>query len=54
MGTLPAMIELGPVAWPLPPIRTERFVLREPEARDRAAFIELPPMPPSVSGARLV
>ncbi|MFF8727679.1 GNAT family N-acetyltransferase [Streptomyces sp. NPDC015171] len=35
------MTALGPVAWPPPPIRTERLVLREPEARDRAAFIEL-------------
>jgi len=35
------MTELGPVAWPPPPIRTERLVLREPEARDRATFIEL-------------
>lgn len=35
------MTELGPVAWPPRPIRTERLVLREPEARDRAAFIEL-------------
>jgi RimJ/RimL family protein N-acetyltransferase len=35
------MTELGPVAWPPEPIRTERLVLREPEARDRAAFIEL-------------
>ena len=35
------MTELGPVAWPPPPIRTERLVLREPEARDRAAVIEL-------------
>jgi RimJ/RimL family protein N-acetyltransferase len=33
--------DLGPVAWPPEPIRTERLVLREPEARDRAAFIEL-------------
>ncbi len=33
--------DAGPVAWPPPPIRTERLVLREPEARDRAAFIEL-------------
>ncbi|MEU9749277.1 GNAT family N-acetyltransferase [Streptomyces niveus] len=32
---------LGPVAWPPAPIRTERLVLRESEARDRAAFIEL-------------
>ncbi|MEV0318658.1 GNAT family N-acetyltransferase [Streptomyces sp. NPDC050658] len=32
---------IGPVAWPPAPIRTERLVLRESEARDRAAFIEL-------------
>ncbi|MEV0694591.1 GNAT family N-acetyltransferase [Streptomyces sp. NPDC050388] len=35
------MTELGPVAWPPAPIRTERLVLRGSEARDRAAFIEL-------------
>ncbi|MYS92004.1 MULTISPECIES: GNAT family N-acetyltransferase [Streptomyces] len=35
------MTELGPVVWPPAPIRTERLVLRESEARDRAAFIEL-------------
>jgi RimJ/RimL family protein N-acetyltransferase len=35
------MSELGPVAWPPEPIRTERLVLRAPEARDRAAFIDL-------------
>jgi RimJ/RimL family protein N-acetyltransferase len=35
------MTDLGPVAWPPAPIRTERLVLREPEARDRAAIIEL-------------
>jgi RimJ/RimL family protein N-acetyltransferase len=35
------MTELGPVAWPPEQIGTERLVLREPEARDRAAFIEL-------------
>jgi RimJ/RimL family protein N-acetyltransferase len=35
------MAELGPVAWPPAPIRTERLVLREPEARDRAALIQL-------------
>ncbi|MEZ0068016.1 hypothetical protein ABIA32_004040 [Streptacidiphilus sp. MAP12-20] len=35
------MTELGPVVWPAAPIRTERLVLREPEARDRAAFIQL-------------
>jgi RimJ/RimL family protein N-acetyltransferase len=34
-------MELGPVAWPPPPIRTERLVLREPGARDRTAVIEL-------------
>ena len=35
------MTDLGPVTWPPEPIRTERLVLREPEARDRAAVIEL-------------
>lgn len=35
------MSGLGPVSWPPEPIVTERLVLREPEARDRAAFIEL-------------
>ncbi len=35
------MTELGPVAWPPEPIRTERLVLRGAEARDRSAFIEL-------------
>ncbi|MET7323558.1 GNAT family N-acetyltransferase [Streptomyces sp. NPDC005549] len=35
------MSPLGPVAWPPAPIRTERLVLREPEARDRAVFVEL-------------
>ncbi|MFZ4151677.1 GNAT family N-acetyltransferase [Streptomyces pseudogriseolus] len=35
------MTDLGPVAWPPAPIRTERLVLRESEARDRAAFVEL-------------
>ncbi|MFG2639974.1 GNAT family N-acetyltransferase [Streptomyces sp. NPDC048370] len=35
------MTGLGQVAWPPAPIRTERLVLRESEARDRAAFIEL-------------
>ena len=35
------MADLGPVAWPPEPIRTGRLVLREPEARDRAAVIEL-------------
>lgn len=35
------MAELGPVAWPPAPIRTARLVLREPQAGDRAAFIDL-------------
>ncbi|PZS28482.1 MAG: GNAT family N-acetyltransferase [Pseudonocardiales bacterium] len=35
------MADLGSVAWPPAPIRTERLVLRAPEARDRAAVIEL-------------
>ncbi|MET9254865.1 GNAT family N-acetyltransferase [Streptomyces sp. NPDC003717] len=35
------MTDLGPVAWPPAPIRTERLLLREPEARDRAAIVEL-------------
>ena len=38
---VPAMADLGPVAWPPAPIRTERLLLRMPEARDRAAVIEL-------------
>jgi RimJ/RimL family protein N-acetyltransferase len=41
-GRLPAMTQFGPVAWPpSPPIRTERLVLREAEARDHAVFIDL-------------
>ena len=35
------MAELGPVAWPPAPIRTDRLVLREAEARDRPALIDL-------------
>ena len=35
------MADLGSVVWPPEPIKTERLVLREPEARDRAALIEL-------------
>ena len=35
------MADLGPVTWPPEPIKTDRLVLREPEARDRAALIEL-------------
>ncbi|MGW9370156.1 GNAT family N-acetyltransferase [Streptomyces xanthophaeus] len=38
---MPGTTELGPVAWPPAPIRTDRLVLRESLARDRAAFIEL-------------
>lgn len=40
-GWLAAMTDLGPVAWPPPPIRTERLVLREAEHRDRPVFLEL-------------
>ncbi|MEU5576158.1 GNAT family N-acetyltransferase [Streptomyces huasconensis] len=49
------MTGLGPVAWPPAPIRTERLVLRESEARDRAAFIELfasPEVGTYIGGAR--
>lgn len=35
------MADLGPVAWPPAPIRTERLVLRAPEPRDRAVVIDL-------------
>jgi len=35
------MAELGPVTWPPSPLRTERLVLRESEARDRATVIDL-------------
>lgn len=35
------MIGIEHVAWPPAPLRTERLVLRESEARDRPAFIEL-------------
>lgn len=35
------MTDLGSVPWPPAPIRTERLVLRESEARDRGRFIEL-------------
>jgi RimJ/RimL family protein N-acetyltransferase len=41
LGWSARVADLGPVAWPPTPIRTERLVLREPEARDRAAVIEL-------------
>ncbi|MFF8713055.1 GNAT family N-acetyltransferase [Streptomyces sp. NPDC015184] len=49
------MTELGTDAWPPAPIRTERLVLRESGARDRAAFIELfasPEVGTYVGGAR--
>ena len=35
------MTEPGPATWPYAPIKTERLVLRETEARDRAAVIDL-------------
>ncbi|MFJ9682390.1 GNAT family N-acetyltransferase [Streptomyces sp. NPDC101194] len=35
------MTDHGALAWPPAPIKTERLVLRESEARDRAAVIEL-------------
>jgi RimJ/RimL family protein N-acetyltransferase len=49
------LADLSGVAWPLAAIRTERLVLRESEARDRAAFIELlasPEVGAYVGGAR--
>ncbi|GIF74983.1 GNAT family N-acetyltransferase [Asanoa siamensis] len=39
------MPDLGPVAWPPAPIRTARLTLRESEARDRPAYIELSASP---------
>ncbi|MCX5400493.1 GNAT family N-acetyltransferase [Streptomyces sp. NBC_00102] len=38
---MPATTEWGPAPWPPAPIRTERLVLRESEARDREGCIEL-------------
>ncbi|WP_406454411.1 GNAT family N-acetyltransferase [Streptomyces sp. NBC_01622] len=35
------MEDLGSVPWPPEPIRTERLLLRESEARDRTVFVEL-------------
>jgi RimJ/RimL family protein N-acetyltransferase len=55
LDRLPAMTELGSVVWPPAPIRTERLVLRAPEAADRAAFIELfasPEVGRYIGGAR--
>ncbi|MER7520801.1 GNAT family N-acetyltransferase [Streptomyces sp. NPDC126499] len=49
------MTALGPDAWPPAPITTERLVLRESEARDRAAFVELfasPEVGTYIGGAR--
>ena len=49
------MADLGSVASPPPPITTERLVLREPEARDRAALVELftsPEVGTYIGGAR--
>lgn len=49
------MADLGPVAWPPAPIKTERLVLREPEARDRSAVIALlssPEVGTYIGGAR--
>ncbi|WP_042425649.1 GNAT family N-acetyltransferase [Streptacidiphilus anmyonensis] len=48
-------MDLGTVAWPPAPITTERLVLRESEARDRAALIELfasPEVGTYIGGAR--
>ncbi|MCC9311199.1 GNAT family N-acetyltransferase [Kitasatospora sp. RB6PN24] len=49
------MTQLESVDWPPAPIKTERLVLRESEARDRAAVIELfasPEVGAYVGGAR--
>ncbi|MFD5323273.1 GNAT family N-acetyltransferase [Streptomyces sp. NPDC127092] len=49
------MTELGPDVWPPAPLKTERLVLRESEARDRAAFVALfasPEVGAYVGGAR--
>ncbi|MFE2556106.1 GNAT family N-acetyltransferase [Streptomyces sp. NPDC059352] len=49
------MTEPGTFAWPPAPAGAERLVLRESEARDRAAFIELfasPEVGTSIGGAR--
>jgi RimJ/RimL family protein N-acetyltransferase len=39
------MPDLGPVAWPPAPLRTERLILRRSEARDRPVFVELSASP---------
>ena len=49
------MTDSGTFAWPPAPIPTERLVLRESEARDRAAFVELfasPEVGRHIGGAR--
>ncbi|MCM1976665.1 GNAT family N-acetyltransferase [Streptomyces sp. G1] len=49
------MTDLTPAAWPPAPMSTARLVLRESEARDRAAFVELfasPEVGTYVGGAR--
>ncbi|MFE7094404.1 GNAT family N-acetyltransferase [Streptomyces erythrochromogenes] len=49
------MIGIEHVTWPPAPLRTERLVLRESEARDRPAFIELfasPEVGAHLGGAR--
>ncbi|MEV7026645.1 GNAT family N-acetyltransferase [Kitasatospora sp. NPDC093558] len=49
------MTDPGLVAWPPAPIRTERLVLRESEARDRSVVVELfasPEVGAYVGGAR--
>ncbi|HBZ82213.1 MAG TPA: GNAT family N-acetyltransferase, partial [Brevibacillus sp.] len=38
---MPDEITVHPVAWPPAPIKTERLLLRQSEARDRAALIDL-------------
>lgn len=35
------MVDLGSVTWPPAPIRTERLLLREPDAADRDVVVEL-------------
>lgn len=39
------MADLGPITWPPAPIKTERLLLRQPVAQDRAAVIELSASP---------
>ncbi|MET9553152.1 GNAT family N-acetyltransferase [Streptomyces sp. NPDC006645] len=48
-------VEPGPASWPPAPIRTERLVLREAGAGDRARFVELfasPEVGTYIGGAR--